>query len=198
MNVNLKIKYTIKSIFFRENNIEIEGIGELLKHSTPEICLLQVNVGKSITTFQIQNLYKLYSYLRRNISRVLGFTTPLFLVDGAQAHSFGVTQTPTENYGGEDYGIFEFSFSDEKRYYYWDFLYQLDSDVVKLMSHNTKGNYVFCSKKQLIIQLYKLYLALVQDIRKYCHKAFFKKEIMEDYEEWKENMKKYKKAIKLL
>ena len=105
----------------------------------------------------------------------------------------------------------------------WDFFFTKDSDVVKVFPRFTQGVRggsdfvpllppwtvdqsqpinqppVLCSKKQIVTELYKLYLNMVQDAKKMYPEEFKDEEYMEEaYEEWKEEMKQYKAAIEQL
>lgn len=197
--LSIKITYQLDSIILHENAQQAEGIVELLKGSNPIQGSLEVKFGDVITTIVLYDLHKLYMDLWDTLPRIIDLKSLIPLVDGVMAFSFGITSYLGEVYGGTDYGLFRFEFYEQDLGCYWYFLYHPNLDEIRLFSHYTKPQkYLVCSKKQLATELYKLYLGLMEDVRKDCHRAFLKKEIMEDYEEWKENMKKYKKAIELL
>ncbi len=58
---------------------------------------------------------------------------------------------------------------------------------------------IICSKKQIVRELYQLYTKMVQDIRK-MYPEFFTPEgdAYENYQKWKEKMKRYKEAIQAM
>ena len=105
----------------------------------------------------------------------------------------------------------------------WEFFFKKESDIVKVFPRYSQGfdgggervpllppwtvdqsqpinqPPVLCSKKQIVTELYKLYLNMVQDAKKMYPEEFKEEEYMEEaYEEWKEEMKQYKAAIEQL
>jgi hypothetical protein len=105
----------------------------------------------------------------------------------------------------------------------WNFVFHLDSDVVKVYPRLYEGPTeasklvpllppwnvvegepinqpaVLCSKKQIVSELYKLYLNMVKDAKKMYPEEFKDEYYMEEaYEDWLEEMKEYKALIKKL
>jgi hypothetical protein len=105
----------------------------------------------------------------------------------------------------------------------WHFVFREDSDVVKVYPRFYEGPTdgsvlvpllppwnvvegepinqpaVLCSKKQIVSEMYKLYLNMVKDAKKMYPEKFKDEYYMEEaYEEWLEEMKEYKALIKKL
>ena len=105
----------------------------------------------------------------------------------------------------------------------WKFIFHMESDVVKVYPRYVQGSTeggvyvpllppwnvvegepinqpaVLCSKKQIVSEMYKLYLNMVKDAKKMYPEEFKDEDYMEDaYEDWLEEMKEYKALINKL
>jgi hypothetical protein len=124
---------------------------------------------------------------------------------------------------GEKYACISLFFVHRLNIPDWNFIFRMDSDVVKVYPRYVQGSTeggvyvpllppwnvvegepinqpaVLCSKKQIVSEMYKLYLNMVKDAKKMYPEEFKDEDYMEDaYEDWLEEMKEYKELINKL
>ena len=216
------LDYTLKEIDglnFDPQNPVIIGINSALDGILPADFIFDIKVGAYKYSIEKERIHKVQHELKRVLKELLGLKGKTRIISKEDASDFEIPALLE----GEKYACISLFFVHRINIPDWSFVFRLDSDVVKVYPRFYEGQTggsvlvpllppwnvvegepinqpaVLCSKKQIVSEMYKLYLNMVKDAKKMYPEEFKDEDYMEDaYEDWLEEMKEYKALINKL
>ena len=215
------LDYTLQGIpmlNFDPENPVIININSALDGILPADFIFDIKVGAYKYSIEKERIHTVQHELKDALRELLGLEKTIS-VSKEKALSWKIPSLLE----GEKYACISLFLARRLNIPTWVFIFHLDSDVVKVYPRLYEGPTeasklvpllppwnivegepinqpaVLCSKKQIVSELYKLYLNMVKDAKKMYPEEFKDEDYMEDaYEDWLEEMKEYKALINKL
>jgi hypothetical protein len=216
------LDYTLEAIDglnFAPQKPVIIDIWKALCGILPADFIFDIKVGAYKYSIEKERIHTVQHELKRVLKELLGLKEKTRNVSKEKAAYWEIPALLE----GEKYACISLFFVHRLNIPGWKFVFRMDSDVVKVYPRYVQGSTeggvyvpllppwnvvegepinqpaVLCSKKQIVSEMYKLYLNMVKDAKKMYPEEFKDEDYMEDaYEDWLEEMKEYKELINKL